>query len=220
MVAMQAGNLENPLALSTTDCAFDFVADAFRCAPAFVGAVRVQRHYRVFIGGQPVNAILGSVDSVQRWRDGHGTDSSEQSGVRRLALRTARDSGVLRVERNPSDRRAMFATRDNHAGSGTVTISSVRAGGTRLVAVSSRLTIRDVVRRAPESLYPFPESGTITVEMSGTARWVALAGDSSTGMPVAARAVLSFTGSPSALLQVGARRCAVDLRRRLVSSCW
>ncbi len=220
MVAISPGYLENPLALSAAACAFDYGADAFRCAAERDRSVRVERQYRVFIAGEPVNAVLGMVDSVQRWRSAAAADTIDAAIERRIVVRSARDSGTLTVQRNPTDRRAMFSTRADQVGSGTHTIETLQASGARRIELASAQVIDQVLHRTPEAHHPFPESGEIRVTMRGTARWTPTAGDAPAAVPLASTAIIRFLAARSALLIIGSRQCSVDLPKRQLTGCW
>lgn len=195
-------------ASSSTTCTYSAATGRFAC-PTITTAegLTLNRSYAYYGGGAAQSAYNATTtDSINFQWTLAGT--LQQAG-RTAWLDHARSltvSGLAGAE-----------TQRSWNGSGARTDSSRATldGRTRRSKIVATSTVNQVVFRLPRTTYPYPQSGSITHDVTVTSAFDGAAG--STSRTGTRHVVVTFDGTRTASVVVGTTTCTLDLPTRVVS---
>ncbi|HEX2780114.1 MAG TPA: hypothetical protein VHM30_11475 [Gemmatimonadaceae bacterium] len=193
---------------SSTTCTYSAATGRFAC-PTITTAegLTLNRSYAYYGGGAAQSAYSATTtDSINfQW-----TLKGTLQGAGRTAWldhnRSLTVSGLAGAE-----------TQRSWSGSGVRTDSSVATadGRTRRSKLIATSTVNQVVFKLPRSTYPYPQSGSITHDVTVTSAFEGAAG--STTRTGTRHVVVTFNGTRTASVVIGSTSCTLDLPTRVVS---
>lgn len=188
-------------------CPFSDLAGRFVCPPVTLpGGPTLSRSYAIWAKNVPQPAY-----------DPMATDSVNVEWVLAGALSRPGRTAWLHDTRSLTVRGLAGAESERTwRGIGARSDSVVVGGDTpaRYMSIESVDRVDDVVFRLPRSAYPYPQSGTITHDVVGRAGRADARGEA---RPFERHVVVTFDGTRSARVFVGARPCTLDLVTREMS---
>ncbi len=212
-----SGSADLAMAATAGNCSFSAGTGFYTCTSNNERGFSVTRKFKLFSAGG-----AGSVaDSTLAIWTTSGRDTSSGEGRQRIRIVNRADTNMSVIARDSAPPRAPNRFTNNGHGTQQDSVIYSDSNGVKTYVVNNDVRTADVVRRAPESVNPFPASGTITITLSGTMRYVPRGNGDAAAVTrsVAGTAVITFNGTQNAVFAMGGKRCALNLVTRKVSGC-
>ena len=198
-----------PAQAGSAGCTYSAGTGRFVCPTVTTQeGLSLDRSFAYFAGGAAQQAYdATATDSINFQWALAGSMSANGATAWVNATRSATVSGLAGTE-----------TQRSWSGTGARTDSAVfhgtdsRVRRTKVVASSA---VSNVVFKLPRSTYPYPQSGSITHDVTISSAFDGAAG--STGRTATRHVVVTFDGTRTAQMTVGTTHCTVDLVTRVVS---
>lgn len=179
--------------------------------------LNVTRSFRFWSAGAVAAGPSNTIDSLQHIWTTIGRDTVTVGSAVRIRSVSRADTGTSIVTRDATPAHNPTQFLNNGHGSAADTVIFTDSGKVVTMAYTGHTIVANVVRKAPEATNPFPFSGTISLSLSVSAK--ATKGDQSETKSFTTNAVVTFNGTQTASLVVGAQTCDLNLVTRQSSNC-
>jgi hypothetical protein len=199
-------------AAPSTACTGPDASGFYTCDKTSENGFTVTRAYRYWSGGAlALHYSEATTDSVNhRWTlGGAHVVADTAAGVTRTVRVSRADTSTMQVVRGTTSQHVW-----NGVGVRNDTASVTDKNGTRSYVVAAADTITAVAYAQPRKNNPWPLSGNVTHNVRTV--WTNAKGATTT---TTRRAVVTFNGTQTASVQVGALTCALDLKTHRTSGC-
>lgn len=197
----------------STNCAGPDASGFFTCTTAQENGFTVNRAIRYWSGGSiALRYIEASTDSVNhRWTltGSHVTTDTSNGTTTRTMKANRADTATMKVVRGSTPAHVWSSVGVRHD-----TTTATDSKGTRRYVVTASDTAVAVTYLLPRKTNPWPLSGSVTHDIQTV--WTGVNGATTT---TTRRAVVTFNGTQTATVQVGALVCALDLKTHVASGC-